>query len=793
MKRRRGSHASSEAPARTRGDQRESSRLLWAGLFTDFGRPALLALATALLVSTPLVSSELGVISDGSGASWHLMWLLLACLSLLGSTLLTTVERRWTWADLCVGILVGWHLVSALLTDGNQRHAWNGAWQWAAYGALAIVLRQQIVTSLQARQLVVIMLALAVGVSLHAYYQYFVKQPALREAFQQNPDAILQQMNIAPGTTGPIRAIAENRINSVEPIAEFSLTNSLAGFLLPWILISLAVAFWSVQRGESLRTAGTLVILALVMSGVLILTKSRTAWLAAFGGCALILMFGRRTGWQINWRWPAGIAATVLVLGLLAVAAKGLDAEVLSEAPKSVLYRVEYWRATAAMIAESPLLGTGPGNFQERYARHKLPEASETIADPHNFLLEVWSTAGTPALLALLALMFATAWQLARQEHAKLPTSNSLPNAEEAPAEDVPIAQFAMLIGAFLGLLLAGLLGFIVFDPLETTSTNYDPNDQSLGVPIIWITGAFSLVVCYFFLGDWLKTGELPRSAVVIALVALLVNLLAGGAAIFPGVANTAWLLWVLAMREEQDVTPAAPDRQQRWITYVLAAVTAIGAVGCYQTEYLPIFSSEALLRDAFEDRSRGRTAAALELTQAAIQADPWSPRPRQMQADTRLALWLIEPVERNWPAFENAMLDYEQSSPYHYVQHQKRGEWLLQAARRIKSNDLLTESAKAFEAAIDRYPNSAYLHAQLALVYRELNDSQNAVAQAQEALRLDALCPHREQKLKERKLFDPQWSLVAVTPDSSDPQRPSAEQVVEEILKQASSPQDNS
>ena len=43
------------------------------------------------------------------------------------------------------------------------------------------------------------------------------------------------------------------------------------------------------------------------------------------------------------------------------------------------------------------------------YLLHKLPEASEEIHDPHNFLLEVWASGGPIALAALvfgLALAF---------------------------------------------------------------------------------------------------------------------------------------------------------------------------------------------------------------------------------------------------------------------------------------------------------------------------------------------------------------------------------------------------
>ena len=54
----------------------------------------------------------------------------------------------------------------------------------------------------------------------------------------------------------------------------------------------------------------------------------------------------------------------------------GLDVQVLSEAPLSVRYRLEYWRSTAAMIADYPLFGCGPGNstalLRERWPGAKL-------------------------------------------------------------------------------------------------------------------------------------------------------------------------------------------------------------------------------------------------------------------------------------------------------------------------------------------------------------------------------------------------------------------------------------
>ena len=72
---------------------------------------------------------------------------------------------------------------------------------------------------------------------------------------------------------------------------------------------------------------------------------------------------GRKSGGS-DWRIPAGLAGAAIVIGLVAVYFGGLDVQVLSEAPKSVLYRLEYWQATARVIAQYPIFGCGPGNFQ---------------------------------------------------------------------------------------------------------------------------------------------------------------------------------------------------------------------------------------------------------------------------------------------------------------------------------------------------------------------------------------------------------------------------------------------
>ena len=134
-----------------------------------------------------------------------------------------------------------------------------------------------------------------------------------------------------------------------------------------------------------------------IAAGCLLLTKSRAGYLAVVAGAGLLWCVARleKGGPRARFLW--GGAAAVALLAILGASTGALDREVFSEAGKSLGYRMQYWQSTLSMIHDHPLLGVGPGQFQDHYTTYKLPEASEEVQDPHNFLLEVWATAGTPA------------------------------------------------------------------------------------------------------------------------------------------------------------------------------------------------------------------------------------------------------------------------------------------------------------------------------------------------------------------------------------------------------------
>ena len=123
---------------------------------------------------------------------------------------------------------------------------------------------------------------------------------------------------------------------------------------------------------------------------------------------------------------PLGLASLCVVAGLVVagLATGRLDREVLTQSTMSLRYRWEYWQGTWGVITgrgtrraerlerADLLVGRRAGQFPAPYLKHKLPEASEEILDPHNMFLEVWATGGFWAVLALVAALAFGIWNL---------------------------------------------------------------------------------------------------------------------------------------------------------------------------------------------------------------------------------------------------------------------------------------------------------------------------------------------------------------------------------------------
>lgn len=379
-------------------------------------RPLLLGAMTALLVARPLFSSEAAA-THGDGVSSVMLWIAMAAFWLIAAVgqpknaprplgRWPGARFRFGWIDAAVVVLMICYGVATYwaVGHGSPRPAINVFWEWLALGLCFLLARQLIYTKREVRALAAVMVSLAVALSGYGLYQRAYEFPETRNVYNADPDAALRAADLCLPPGSPQRKLYEDRLANNEPMATFSLTNSLAGFLAPWLVVLAGIACGAMRNRKRLIGAALLFI---PVSVCLFLTHSRSGCLAALFGLAIAWPIARGKISRFGWKIPSAIILAGVVFIAVAAFFGKLDYET---AQKSLGYRLQYWRSSMSMIADHPWLGCGPGNFQHTYTQYKLPEASEEIADPHNFLLEIWATAGTPAMLAFLAVLGCFFW-----------------------------------------------------------------------------------------------------------------------------------------------------------------------------------------------------------------------------------------------------------------------------------------------------------------------------------------------------------------------------------------------
>lgn len=729
--------------------------------FEKFGpdrlRPWLLAGAAALYVARPLLPSESAAM-NGDGLPLVMLWFFLALVWLLWSAARGKLSVRLHWTDWALLLLAGWYAAACIVGAQNNagRPCINMLWEWLALLLGYFLLRQWIATAHEARAMIAVMIALAVVESGYGLFQYSVSMPQDREQYKQDPETAMKESMgrwIPPNT--PERKRFEDRLEATEPFATFQLANSLAGLLAPWLIVVLGVAMTALamkneerqdrraaahdetSKSESAESKPQFVLLSLFCAVpillCLILTKSRSAWIACACGIMALGWLNRRL---FRSRWMKGAAlGLAVIVGLLvaALAVSGaLDLEVITEAGKSLGYRGQYWQATCSMIRDHIWLGCGPGNFQDYYTQYKLPEASEEIRDPHNFLFEIWATAGTPAMLALLALLAGVGCKIWRSRE-----SLSSENSQRS-------GLLIFLIAAQTGLLLAyavSLFGITDQDPMTVSA---------LAGGILMFSGAI------LFTSPWVNAGHLPNLLPGIAAVVLLVHLSAAGGMTFSGVAGSLWLLLAVAMTQASFDTPARVLARLP----ILALVGVAGALttACYLTAYEPVIKCrQALLAADRPENDPGKNPSGHEANLArAAQADPWAIEPHRRLAFHEYNLWERRFSGESLTDFERAVQQAIEAQPKSSAAWRQKGDWYWNIALRLRNvasarnkfAEFSRESLEAYRRAAELYPNHALTRASLARSLQESGKPRQAAREAAEALRLDEITPHKDQKL---------------------------------------------
>ena len=239
-------------------------------------------------------------------------------------------------------------------------------------------------------------------------------------------------------------------------------------------------------------TQGVLMALTAFLAADRALRAAQQEWriayaaLAALAACNVFMLQGR-IGYLIcgvlwlylcaaHWRWRG--VAVALVVGVLA-----FGAAYVAEAPligrstlaaaelrdwdagradpeSSTALRMNYYKTTAAIIRDHPVLGVGTGGFivayREKIRGTDLPEAN----NPHNQYLLTAAQLGAVGLLALVAMFAVMWWQAGRLE----------PPARVAARALVLTIALGCLLNSFLidhteGMLFAWMAGVLLSAP----------------------------------------------------------------------------------------------------------------------------------------------------------------------------------------------------------------------------------------------------------------------------------------------------------------------------------------
>ena len=725
-------------------------------------RPWLLAVATALFVARPLVISDGGPWL-GDGEPFAALWLVLILLWTLGALGRSRFALRFGWIDAVVLAFFVWWAVGAWrgADVAAPRPSFNMLWDGVAMLAAFFLLRQLAPVGREARSLVAMMIALGIVLSAIAFHQYFVTLPQDRAALKAGPrDALgeAQWGQLVPGS-GEFQ-LFKDRAESPEPLGTFGLTNSLAAYLAPWLILTIGIAICGIKSQVSRqRTWLAAAACALPMAAALALTRSRSAWIAAIAGGALLwLLFSRRRANPLRRSWlVAGAALTVALVGGLAIARPG----VFEPALRSFSFRLQYWQATLRMIHDSPFWGCSPGNFGETYTAYKLPTALEEIKDPHNFALEIAANAGLLALLLfslfLLALFRRVVPLLGgcrvpaglvvdplRQATSSAASPGDAALLDERrrklmPTSSSPAAflkQWHVLGGALMGMVLSLAINR-VFD--------YPPRALEL------LAGAFFAAVANALLYRWIDEGELPPSLLATAIAVLLVALLAVGGMTFGGVVGTLWLLAALTLNATD---PPNVIRSLPWSASVafLAAVAAL-FIAQHQTGYEPVLACNGAMAAAVNALADHKPDEAEKQLDLATQADPYATEPWAYLAALRLDRWTKSGSPRSGEAaYATATRDHLlRLNPRSAPAWLQVGQGWLEAFHVLPGHVEFARTAVGdCQRAAELYPNSALIKAKLAVALDAAGDAKAAQAAAQESLRLDDLMPHAEAKLPE-------------------------------------------
>lgn len=295
-------------------------------------------------------------------------------------------ELRWFW--LAVAGYIGWLLIVCLMQDDPLRALNNIREEW-----LFVIVPIGIYLGRDRGVFDRVVAALAIGlilISIVALLSYiFRMQYHWGDGFVPLPE------------TNP-------RVSGT-----FSTPLTFGNLMAVGSLVILTWAFTQVSRWSALRivalVGGVLGLVAILFCG------GRGPALAGMIGLIALLLLASRAGRR--WGWLVMIF--VLLVGVLTPSVRSRFTTELGYHfnPDWPGGRLFIWGRSLEMVADHPLIGVGPGNFDHEYKQRLSPDITDRFwyQHAHNDLLESAARSGLPGAATFGLVWVAVLWSLRRR------------------------------------------------------------------------------------------------------------------------------------------------------------------------------------------------------------------------------------------------------------------------------------------------------------------------------------------------------------------------------------------
>lgn len=702
------------------------------------------ALVGMLLVWAVLTPADSVSVYTGETLPQNLCWLLAGLLGAGAVSLGSGANPAASWRVQVAGYAaVIWLIIVTWLAGlhDNPRIAWNGFWQVVSLVVCYLTVARLAVGNRSRAAIVSIVVCGSLALAVHGLHQVNVSMPRDRETYLADPDSMLQAIGIAaPEGSAERRRFEDRLLRSNEPYATFALANSLGTNLSAGMVIVFAIGLLFVQdpslsisrharwRAFAVGVGGA------AIASTLLLTRSKAAY-AAFAAAMLY--------WFIVSRSSSGRGLSKLqfrvggfvFIGLAGSGALWLfwqDRLVFSEAYYSLSFRFEYWAATLKMLSEHWLTGIGLGNFQAYYPAYKLELASETVADPHNWILDIAATMSVP--IAILVVVWVAKKLLMPMLEDGVSGNSDLREEEVAEGERIDRLISKCLIG---GAAVGGAVCMMLLRML-------------VGIDEQALVGSWliAVVVCWVLWPYIFHLVATKSIAVPAAVFSVFVGLLATGSWQSSGIAVPTLALLVVA---NSNVKTEAATKTQRLMQWTVPAAALILFI---VQSWMPVTNCWS-----FEQQMALATSADRQISfvEKAADADPLDTRPLQWKADLAVRRAMGSPADQFDRMAHQAATEVEkwlQRDSTRFLNWFRAGEQMLQlasVARRIgqPEESWLKKSVDYFETAANRHPTSAKLQIQVAIASKIYGDNAKSSTFLAEAERLSAATPHYDKTLE--------------------------------------------